>query len=52
MFNDKQFVDILKKICDTIHDIRCSAIMIQTPEELEDVSDVEEDHEVHRHTSV
>lgn len=52
MFNDNQFVDILKKIYDTIHDIRCSAIMIQTPEEVEDVSDVDKDHEVYSHASV
>lgn len=29
MFNDNQFVDILKKIYDTIHDIRCSVMMIR-----------------------
>lgn len=52
MFNDNQFVDILKKIYNTIHNTRCSAIMTQTPEELEDISDVEEDHEVHSHTSI
>uniref|UniRef100_A0A2K6G6R8 Catenin alpha 3 n=1 Tax=Propithecus coquereli TaxID=379532 RepID=A0A2K6G6R8_PROCO len=52
VFDDNQFVDISKKIYDTIHDIRCSVMMIRTPEELEDVSDLEEDHEVRSHTSV
>uniref|UniRef100_A0AAA9SHH6 Catenin alpha 3 n=1 Tax=Bos taurus TaxID=9913 RepID=A0AAA9SHH6_BOVIN len=52
VFDDSQFVDISKKIYDTIHDIRCSVMMIRTPEELEDVSDLEEDHEVRSHTSV
>ncbi|TKC40089.1 hypothetical protein EI555_011381, partial [Monodon monoceros] len=52
VFDDDQFVDISKKIYDTIHDIRCSVMMIRTPEELEDVSDLEEDHEVRSHTSV
>uniref|UniRef100_A0AC11DLT8 Catenin alpha 3 n=1 Tax=Ovis aries TaxID=9940 RepID=A0AC11DLT8_SHEEP len=52
VFDDSQFVDISKKIYDTIHDIRCSVMMIRTPEELEDVSDLEEDHEVRSHTSI
>ncbi|XP_035307549.1 catenin alpha-3 isoform X2 [Cricetulus griseus] len=52
VFDDNQFVDISKKIYDTIHDIRCSVMMIRTPEELEDVSDLEEDHEVRSHTSI
>ncbi|XP_074238405.1 catenin alpha-3 isoform X2 [Saimiri boliviensis] len=52
VLDDNQFVDISKKIYDTIHDIRCSVMMIRTPEELEDVSDLEEDHEVRSHTSV
>ncbi|XP_008833599.1 catenin alpha-3 [Nannospalax galili] len=52
VFDDNQFVDIAKKIYDTIHDIRCSVMMIRTPEELEDVSDLEEDHEIRSHTSV
>ncbi|EDL97347.1 rCG61001 [Rattus norvegicus] len=49
--DDNQFVDISKKIYDTIHDIRCSVMIIRTPEELEDVSDLEDDHEVRSHTS-
>ncbi|XP_070288944.1 catenin alpha-3 isoform X3 [Myotis yumanensis] len=52
VFDDNQFVDISKKIYDTVHDIRCSVMMIRTPEELEDVSDLEEDHEVRSHTSL
>ncbi|XP_019587333.2 catenin alpha-3 isoform X1 [Rhinolophus sinicus] len=52
VLDDNQFVDISKKIYDTIHDIRCAVMMIRTPEELEDVSDLEEDHEVRSHTSV
>ncbi|XP_037661300.1 catenin alpha-3 isoform X3 [Choloepus didactylus] len=52
VFDDNQFVDISKKIYDTIHDIRCSVMMIRTPEELEDVSDLEEDYEVRSHTSI
>ncbi|KAM9197563.1 LOW QUALITY PROTEIN: catenin alpha-3 [Dugong dugon] len=51
VFDDNQFVDISKKIYDTIHDIRCSVMMIRTPEELEDVSDLEEDYEVRSHAS-
>lgn len=52
VLDDNQFVDISKKIYDTIHDIRCSVMMIRTPEELEDVSDLEEDHEVRSHASI
>ncbi|XP_054221643.1 catenin alpha-3 isoform X2 [Homo sapiens] len=52
VLDDNQFVDISKKIYDTIHDIRCSVMMIRTPEELEDVSDLEEEHEVRSHTSI
>ncbi|XP_060225405.1 catenin alpha-3 [Meriones unguiculatus] len=52
VLDDNQFVDISKKIYDTIHDIRCSVMMIRTPEELEDVSDLEEDHDVRSHTSI
>ncbi|XP_055969542.1 catenin alpha-3 [Sorex fumeus] len=52
VFDDNQFVDISKKIYDTIHDIRCSVMMIRTPEELEEVSDLEEEHEVRSHTSI
>ncbi|XP_044276353.1 catenin alpha-3 isoform X2 [Varanus komodoensis] len=51
LFDDNQFVDISKKVYDTIHDIRCSVMMIRTPEELEDVSDFEDDHDVRSHTS-
>ncbi|XP_064418777.1 catenin alpha-3 isoform X1 [Latimeria chalumnae] len=50
-FDDNQFVDVSKKVYEAIHDIRCSVLMIRTPEELEDVSDFEEDHETHSHTS-
>ncbi|KAM7169902.1 catenin alpha-3 [Macrochelys suwanniensis] len=51
-FDDNQFVDISKKVYDTIHDIRCSVMMIRMPEELEDISDLEEDYDAHSHTSV
>ncbi|XP_074814965.1 catenin alpha-3 isoform X2 [Natator depressus] len=51
-FDDSQFVDISKKVYDTIHDIRCSVMMIRTPEELEDISDLEEDYDAHSRTSV
>ncbi|XP_066857205.1 catenin alpha-3 isoform X5 [Anser cygnoides] len=52
LFDDNQFVDVSKKVYDTIHNIRCSVMMIRTPEELEDVSDLEEDHDVRSRTSV
>lgn len=29
MFDDNQFVDIAKKVYDTIHDIRCSVMKIR-----------------------
>lgn len=29
LFDDNQFVDISKKIYDTVHDIRCSVMMIR-----------------------
>ncbi|XP_062436662.1 catenin alpha-3 isoform X3 [Rhea pennata] len=51
-FDDNQFVDISKKVYDTIHNIRCSVMVIRTPEELEDVSDLEEDHDVCSRTSI
>ncbi|XP_043373997.1 catenin alpha-3 isoform X3 [Dermochelys coriacea] len=51
-FDDNQFVDISKKVYDTIHNIRCSVMMIRTPEELEDISDLEEDYDAHSRTSV
>ncbi|XP_062989362.1 catenin alpha-3 [Elgaria multicarinata webbii] len=51
LFDDNQFVDISKKVYDTIHDIRCSVMMIRTPEELEDVSDLEDDHDARSRTS-
>ncbi|XP_065409505.1 catenin alpha-3 isoform X7 [Chrysemys picta bellii] len=51
-FDDNQFVDISKKVYDTIHDIRCSVMVIRTPEELEDISDLEEDYDAHSRTSV
>uniref|UniRef100_A0A8C3NNP9 Catenin alpha 3 n=2 Tax=Cyanoderma ruficeps TaxID=181631 RepID=A0A8C3NNP9_9PASS len=52
LFDDNQFVDISKKVYDTIHNIRCSVMMIRTPEELEDVSDLEEEHDARSRTSV
>ncbi|XP_067408702.1 catenin alpha-3 isoform X2 [Emydura macquarii macquarii] len=52
LFDDNQFVDISKKVYDTIHNIRCSVMMIRSPEELEDVSDLEEDYDICSHTSV
>ncbi|KAM6091335.1 catenin alpha-3 isoform 3-T3 [Theristicus caerulescens] len=51
-FDDNQFVDISKKVYDTIHNIRCSVMMIRTPEELEDVSDLEDDHDARSRTSI
>ncbi|XP_053163712.1 catenin alpha-3 isoform X4 [Hemicordylus capensis] len=51
-FDDNQFVDISKKVYDTIHDIRCSVMMIRTTEELEDVSDLEDDHDARSCTSI
>ncbi|XP_035186489.1 catenin alpha-3 isoform X1 [Oxyura jamaicensis] len=52
LFDDNQFVDVSKKVYDTIHNIRCSVMVIRTPEELEDVSDLEEDHDARSRTSV
>ncbi|NXA90185.1 CTNA3 protein, partial [Melanocharis versteri] len=52
LFDDNQFVDISKKVYDTIHNIRCSVMMIRTPEELEDVSDVEDEQDARSRTSV
>ncbi|XP_052533970.1 catenin alpha-3 isoform X5 [Tympanuchus pallidicinctus] len=52
LFDDNQFVDVSKKVYDTIHNIRCSVMMIRTPEELEDVSDLEEDHDARSRTSI
>ncbi|XP_053804572.1 catenin alpha-3 isoform X5 [Vidua chalybeata] len=52
LFDDNQFVDISKKVYDTIHSIRCSVMMIRTPEELKDVSDLEEEHDARSRTSV
>ncbi|XP_077039660.1 catenin alpha-3 isoform X1 [Agelaius phoeniceus] len=52
LFDDNQFVDISKKVYDTIHNIRCSVMMIRTPEELEDVSDLEEEQDARSRTSV
>ncbi|KAM6203733.1 catenin alpha-3 [Sarcoramphus papa] len=51
LFDDNQFVDISKKVYDTIHNIRCSVMAIRTPEELEDISDLEEDHDARSRTS-
>lgn len=51
LFDDNQFVDVSKKVYDTIHTIRCSVMMIRTPEELEDVSDLE-DHDTRSCTSI
>ncbi|XP_051656220.1 catenin alpha-3 isoform X2 [Manacus candei] len=52
LFDDNRFVDISKKVYDAIHNIRCSVMMIRTPEELEDVSDLEEDHDARSRTSI
>ncbi|XP_006630868.2 catenin alpha-3 [Lepisosteus oculatus] len=51
-FDDNLFVDVSKKVYDSIHDIRCSVLMIRTPEELEDLSDLEEEYESRSRTSV
>ncbi|XP_059332967.1 catenin alpha-3 isoform X1 [Ammospiza nelsoni] len=51
LFDDNQFVDISKKVYDTIHNIRCSVMMIRTPEELQDVSDLEEEQDTRSRTS-
>ncbi|XP_041283186.1 catenin alpha-3 isoform X2 [Onychostruthus taczanowskii] len=51
LFDDNQFVDISKKVYDTIHNIRCSVMMIRTPEELEDVSDLEEEQDARSRAS-
>ena len=52
VFDDNQFLELPKNIFDTIHDIRCSVMIVWTPEELEDVSDLEGDHEVYSYTSI
>ncbi|XP_058697802.1 catenin alpha-3 isoform X1 [Poecile atricapillus] len=52
LFDDNQFVDISKKVYDTIHNIRCSVMMIRTAEELEDVSDLEDEQDARSRTSV
>uniref|UniRef100_A0A8B9QBD1 Catenin alpha 3 n=1 Tax=Apteryx owenii TaxID=8824 RepID=A0A8B9QBD1_APTOW len=52
LFDDNHFVDVSKKVYDTIHNIRCSVMVIRTPEELEDVSDLEEDHDACSRTSI
>ncbi|XP_060624902.2 catenin alpha-3 [Anolis sagrei] len=52
LFDDNQFVDICKKVYDTIHDIRCSVMMIRTPEELEGMSDLEDDYDACSRTSI
>nr|XP_056705322.1 catenin alpha-3 [Euleptes europaea] len=52
LFEDNQFVDISKKVYDTIHDIRCSVMMIRTTEELEDVSDIEDESDACSRTSI
>ncbi|XP_057884669.1 catenin alpha-3 isoform X1 [Melospiza georgiana] len=51
LFDDNQFVDISKKVYDTIHNIRCSVMMIRTPEELQDVSDLEEEQDTRSRSS-
>ncbi|XP_043911538.1 catenin alpha-3 [Protopterus annectens] len=40
--DNSAFVEASKKVYDAIHDIRSSVLLIRTPEELEDVSDLEE----------
>nr|XP_033796354.1 catenin alpha-3 isoform X4 [Geotrypetes seraphini] len=51
MFDDNKLVDISKKIYDAIHDIRYSVLLIRSSEELEDISDLEEDYETQSHNS-
>eukprot|EP00062_Callorhinchus_milii_P001453 gi/632936603/ref/XP_007895477.1/ PREDICTED: catenin alpha-3 isoform X1 [Callorhinchus milii] len=51
-FDDNAFVDAAKKVYDSVHDVRSAVLMIRTPEELEDVSDFEEDHDIRSRTSV
>ncbi|XP_028649290.2 catenin alpha-3-like [Erpetoichthys calabaricus] len=50
--DDNLFVDVSKKVYDSIHDIRCSVLMIRTSEELEDASDLEEDFKSRSSTSI
>ncbi|NWW79823.1 CTNA3 protein, partial [Climacteris rufus] len=52
LFDDNQFVDVSKKVYDTIHNIRCSVMMIRSPEELAEVSDLEEEQDARSRTSV
>ncbi|XP_067908521.1 catenin alpha-3-like [Heterodontus francisci] len=51
-FDDSEFVEASKKVYDAVHDIRCAVLMIRTSEELEDVSDLEDDHDAQSRTSV
>ncbi|XP_055503152.1 catenin alpha-3-like isoform X1 [Leucoraja erinacea] len=51
-FDDSDFVEASRKVYDAVHDIRCAVLMIRTPEELEDMSDLEDGHDALSHTSV
>ncbi|XP_078421992.1 catenin alpha-3-like [Cetorhinus maximus] len=51
-FDDTEFVEASRKVYDAVHDTRCAVLMIRTPEELEDVSDLEDDRDVQSHTSI
>ncbi|XP_069756898.1 catenin alpha-3-like isoform X3 [Narcine bancroftii] len=51
-FDDSDFVEASRKVYDAVHDIRGAVLMIRAPEELEDMSDLEDDHEALSHTSV
>ncbi|XP_051883728.1 catenin alpha-3-like [Pristis pectinata] len=51
-FDDSNFVEASRKVYDAVHDIRCAVLMIRTPEELEDMSDLEDDRDALSHTSV
>ncbi|NXM91104.1 CTNA3 protein, partial [Oenanthe oenanthe] len=51
VFDDNQFVDVSKKVYDTIHNIRCSVMMVRTPEELQEQSDLEDEAEARSRAS-
>ncbi|XP_059803325.1 catenin alpha-3-like [Hypanus sabinus] len=51
-FDDSDFVESSRKVYDAVRDIRSAVLMIRTPEELEDISNIEDDHDALSHTSV
>ncbi|XP_072095278.1 catenin alpha-3-like isoform X3 [Mobula birostris] len=51
-FDDSDFVESSRKVYDAVRDIRSAVLMIRTPEELEDISNIEDDHDAPSHTSV